>query len=64
MAYWHRVESARRVLYDGPDNADAMAAWSEAIAHNLQYVTLESLRSPDEQLRRLENARRDTQTST
>lgn len=49
--YWHRVETAKRTLYDGPDSADAMAAWSDAITRRLEYVTLESLRSPDEQFR-------------
>ncbi len=31
-------------LYDGPDAADAMAAFSKAISDGVEYVTLEALR--------------------
>jgi hypothetical protein len=45
--YRHLVEidGASRLnhLYDGPDAADAMAAWSKAISEGIPYVTLESL---------------------
>ena len=46
----HRVEAEgtsgvhRGVLYDGPDAAEAMAAWSKAVGEGDPYVTLESMR--------------------
>jgi hypothetical protein len=49
--YRHLVEvdggppSRHERLYDGTDAADAMAAWSKAIADGRLYVTLESLRA-------------------
>lgn len=47
--YRHLVEvddpSYTRKVYDGPDAADAMAAWSQAITDGVEYVTLESLRA-------------------
>lgn len=49
--YWHRVSTDKANLYDGPDSADAMAAWSRCISEGAVYVMLESLRSPDEKLR-------------
>lgn len=53
MKYYHRVEiddrrrhKTHEVLYAGNDPADAMAAWSKAIADGVEYVTLESLDQP------------------
>ena len=52
--YMHRVEvdgpSETRKRYDGPDAADAMAAWSQAIEEGAEYVTLESLRDLPKEL--------------
>lgn len=47
--YRHLVDAEsgnRGRLYDGPDAADAMAAWSKAVSDGVEYVTLESLRVP------------------
>ena len=48
IEYRHRVDKdgvrPGRLLYDGTDAADAMAAWSKAIQDGVRYVTLESLR--------------------
>lgn len=44
--YRYLVEDGRVRLYDGPDAADAMAAWSKAIAGNGEYVIIEALRAP------------------
>ena len=47
MTYHHQVvtqEPGYVVVYDGPDAADAMAAWSKAVGdRSVGYVTLESL---------------------
>ena len=47
MTYRHQVvtqEPGYVVVYDGPDAADAMAAWSKAVGdRSVGYVTLESL---------------------
>lgn len=52
--YRHLVEvdgpvpgSSRGRRYDGPDAADAMAAWSRAVAGGAGYVMLESLAVPE-----------------
>lgn len=46
--YHHQVieqgTGVYRTLYDGPDAADATAAWSKAIQDGAEYVVLESLR--------------------
>ena len=45
--YNYLVDSSagnRGRLYDGPDVADAMAAFSKAISDGVEYVTLEALR--------------------
>jgi hypothetical protein len=50
MTYRYLVEvdgappARRGRMYDGTDAADAMAAWSKAIAEGRLYVTLEALR--------------------
>jgi hypothetical protein len=54
--YWHRVSDETGTLYDGRDSADAMAVWSKSISLGNTYVMLESLRSPDEQLREIDGA--------
>jgi len=54
ITYMHRVEvdgpSKTRKRYDGPDAADAVAAWSQAIEEGAEYVTLESLRDLPKEL--------------
>lgn len=37
-------EGPRTAPYNGPDAADAMAAWSKAISEGAEYVVLEALR--------------------
>jgi hypothetical protein len=51
MSYRYPVETqgsttreARK--YDGPDAADAMAAWSALITAGVEYVMLEAIREP------------------
>ena len=53
LVYQHRVEAEgtsgvhRTVLYDGPDIALAIAAWSKAVSEGDMYVVLESLIAAD-----------------
>lgn len=34
-------------VYNGPDAADAMAAWSKAVSDGVEYVVLEALREKE-----------------
>ena len=52
-----------RVPYNGPDAAEAMAAWSKAVTDGKEYVVLEALRERPERshwyLRRCASGQRD-----
>lgn len=40
----HYASAGLRVLYDGGNTTDAMAAWSNAVSEGVEYVFLEALR--------------------